>query len=216
MASLTRRQQDIVSVSIELISRKGIQELTIRNLARELGITEPAIYRHFAGKTEILAAMLEYLHSDVVAMFEHVGTEGSALSRLESYYRMLLERLASSPAAAAVVFSDEAFMNEERLTSVVRTLMERGINNTRELLQQAFDNKEIRRDQYLNADDLAVLLLGGIRLLVRRWHMDKQSGDLRSDGLRVLRSFLGLVEHRDEDVKPSPASRAEPGRAGRK
>lgn len=193
MAGLTRRQQEIVAVSIELISRKGIQELTIRNLARELGITEPAIYRHFAGKTEILTAMLEYLHSDIVAVFDHAGTDGSALSRLERSFRLLLERLESSPAAAAVVFSDEAFMNEERLSLVVRRLMERGINNTRELLQQAFDNNEIRRDQHLNADDLAVLLLGGIRLVVRRWHMDKQGGDLRSDGLRVLKSFLGLV-----------------------
>ena len=51
---LTERQQEILDKSIEIISRKGIQGLTIKNLSKEIGISEPAIYRHFESKTDIL------------------------------------------------------------------------------------------------------------------------------------------------------------------
>lgn len=39
---LTRRQQEIVRTALELIAAGGIQNLTIRNLADRLGLTEPA------------------------------------------------------------------------------------------------------------------------------------------------------------------------------
>ncbi len=45
MKELTKRQKEIIQVSIELISEKSIQGLTIKNLAEKLSITEGAIYR---------------------------------------------------------------------------------------------------------------------------------------------------------------------------
>ena len=55
---LTVRQQEIVEKSIRLISEKGIQGFTIKNLAKSVGISEPAIYRHFESKIEILITIL--------------------------------------------------------------------------------------------------------------------------------------------------------------
>ena len=54
----TDRQKEIISVSLDLISEKGIQGLTIKNLAQRIGITEPAIYRHYENKIHILLASL--------------------------------------------------------------------------------------------------------------------------------------------------------------
>jgi len=51
---LTDRQIEIINKSIDIIATKGIQGLTIKNLSKEIGISEPAIYRHFESKTDIL------------------------------------------------------------------------------------------------------------------------------------------------------------------
>ncbi len=59
MQELSSRQLQIIDASIHLISEGGIQELTMKNLSRELGISEPAIYRHFESKQKILITMLE-------------------------------------------------------------------------------------------------------------------------------------------------------------
>ena len=58
MKKFTERQQQIVEIAIKLIADKGIQNLTTKNLAKEIGISEPAIYRHFSSKLEILKAVI--------------------------------------------------------------------------------------------------------------------------------------------------------------
>ncbi|MCD4664213.1 MAG: TetR/AcrR family transcriptional regulator, partial [Bacteroidales bacterium] len=44
---LSDRQQQIIEESIKIIDEKGIQGLTIKNLSKAIGISEPGIYRHF-------------------------------------------------------------------------------------------------------------------------------------------------------------------------
>ena len=56
---LTDRQKEIIEVSLNLIAGKGIQGLTIKNISKEIGISEPAIYRHYENKIQILIALLE-------------------------------------------------------------------------------------------------------------------------------------------------------------
>ena len=59
---LTERQQEIWDHAIALISEKGIQGLTMKNLSKRLGISEPAIYRHYENKIDILVSLLDYRH----------------------------------------------------------------------------------------------------------------------------------------------------------
>ncbi len=50
MNDFTVRQKQIIQESIQLIADKGIQGLTIKNISKSIGISEPAIYRHFDNK----------------------------------------------------------------------------------------------------------------------------------------------------------------------
>jgi AcrR family transcriptional regulator len=53
----TRRQ--ILDASLHLFSRHGFARTTVRAIARDVGITNAAIYYHFASKQELLEALLE-------------------------------------------------------------------------------------------------------------------------------------------------------------
>ncbi len=67
----TARQKEITEVALELISEKGIQGLTIKNLANKIGITEPAIYRHYDSKIDILIAVLDLFKQNTEHFFEN-------------------------------------------------------------------------------------------------------------------------------------------------
>ncbi len=58
---ITARQKEIIAASGKLLTQSGINGLTIKNLAAEMGFTEGAVYRHFKSKEEIILLMLEYL-----------------------------------------------------------------------------------------------------------------------------------------------------------
>jgi AcrR family transcriptional regulator len=55
-SSLTR--QHILTAAIHLFSRRGFSCTTVRDIARQAGITDAAIYYHFATKEELLREIL--------------------------------------------------------------------------------------------------------------------------------------------------------------
>ena len=188
-APLTLRQREIIEHAIRLIDRHGIQALTIRHLARELGITDPAIYRHFASKTQILMGVLDVLERETV--HEAPPRNAGAVESLESQFTALFERLAAVPALSAVVFADEAFLNEEPLAERVRELMERTQRLVENLIEQAQRDGSFRSD--IPAPALATMLVGSVRFVVRRWHINRHRFDLVREGRAVVSTFLTLV-----------------------
>jgi len=53
----TRKQ--ILDASLRLFSERGFARTTVRDIAREAGITDAAIYYHFESKRELLEALVE-------------------------------------------------------------------------------------------------------------------------------------------------------------
>ncbi len=53
----TRKQ--ILDASLHLFSRRGFASTTVRDIAREAGITDAAIFYHFQSKREVLKALVE-------------------------------------------------------------------------------------------------------------------------------------------------------------
>jgi len=54
---ITRKQ--ILEASLRLFSEKGFARTTVRDIARDVGITDAAIYYHFSSKQELLEALVE-------------------------------------------------------------------------------------------------------------------------------------------------------------
>jgi AcrR family transcriptional regulator len=54
------RRQQIVSVAAKLFSQKGFSGTTTKEIAEGAGVSEAIIFRHFATKDELYAAILDY------------------------------------------------------------------------------------------------------------------------------------------------------------
>ncbi|MGW0036718.1 TetR/AcrR family transcriptional regulator [Gordonia sp. NPDC003376] len=54
------RQQQIVRGAAELFRKNGYQQVSLKDLAAEVGITAPALYKHFSGKGEILHSAIAW------------------------------------------------------------------------------------------------------------------------------------------------------------
>ncbi|MBK7271330.1 MAG: helix-turn-helix transcriptional regulator, partial [Flavobacteriales bacterium] len=55
------RQLEIMEAAGQLMTESGYAALTTKRLAERMGFSEPALYRHFKNKEEILLTMLHYL-----------------------------------------------------------------------------------------------------------------------------------------------------------
>lgn len=69
----TPRQAEILDRATELVAESGLAQLTMKRLAERVGFTEPAIYRHYSGKSALLAAMIERLGGRLLETIEEIA-----------------------------------------------------------------------------------------------------------------------------------------------
>ncbi len=67
---LSRRATEIVSAARELLEQEGLEALSMRNLAERLGIRAPSLYKHFAGKEALEAALISIGFDEQADLFE--------------------------------------------------------------------------------------------------------------------------------------------------
>ena len=84
----------IIDVSRAIVEDEGIEHLTIRRIAETIDRTQPAVYQHFAGKDEILTAVVV---EGFVALVERLkraarGDKPSLTSIASAYVRFGLDR----------------------------------------------------------------------------------------------------------------------------
>jgi AcrR family transcriptional regulator len=192
MAELTKRQKDISEAAIKVIAEGGIQKLTMGNVARQLDISEPAIYRHFSGKLDILLAMLGQFKQRAEFQLKQVQFfDTSGLLLLETIFLEHSAQFTANPHLAAVMFSEEAFCNDPRLREEIVAILNLTHETISGVIERAQSKGQIRAD--LPSDHLALMTLGALRLLVKRWHLSNFAFDLREESSRVWESLKTLL-----------------------
>ncbi len=186
-----------MEVSIGIIANSGIQHLTIKNIARFMGISEPAIYRHFSSKHEILSRILGSFEDIARKELPRIsGMELSACEKLRFLFRNHAEVFSLNPALAAVIFSEEIFQNEEELSRRVAAVMDFSQKAIAKIITQGQDRGEIRRE--ISATRLALITMGTLRLLVTRWRMSGNSFSLVREAAEMWHSLSLLFNCRKE------------------
>ena len=66
---LPRREQ-IVNAARKLVIKCGSENVTVRRIAQEVGVSEAAIYRHFKSKRDILYLLVETIESNLISDLE--------------------------------------------------------------------------------------------------------------------------------------------------
>ena len=192
MEALKPRAEQIVDEAIKLLSEGGIVALTTKNLAGAVGISEPALYRYFKGKIDILVAILDRLSSNMERLFEQsMNREDSVLEQIHSVYERVFHSFAKQPALASVVFSEEMFRHDPRLSERVSRIMDTVEGHMLSLLRSKKGRAECRRD--IPAEDLARVIMGSLRFLVTRWRLSGYAFDLEKEGMALWKSLRLMI-----------------------
>ena len=193
MIIYTERQKAIINISIKLIAERGIQQLTIKNISRGLGVSEPAIYRHFECKMDILLAILSNFKSMTKDAIERLQLiDISAIQKIERLFTTHFKRFVINPALAAVIFSEEIFQNDKRLSAQVSEIMKFNQEAMLILIEKGQKNDDIRTD--IPVEQLSLIIIGGLRMIVTKWRLSNYSFDLEKEGADLWKAIIKLIE----------------------
>ena len=189
------RQRQIIEISLEIIRSGGIQKLTTKEISKQIGISEQAIYRHFESKLHILTAVIQYFDSCFKELFASIDMPDKPLDQIKKITSSHLEFFNDNPAIAAVIFSEEIFQNDDTLAAEVKQSLEKRLNHMTTLISAGQLSGEIKNE--FAANNLAHMLLAIMRLLVTRWRLADFSYDLRMRGKEIIDDFLNLIKKQD-------------------
>ncbi|MFS1523646.1 nucleoid occlusion factor SlmA [Microbulbifer sp. 2304DJ12-6] len=139
---ITRRQQILEALAHMLEASPGAR-ITTAALAREVGFSEAALYRHFPSKSKMFEGLIEFIEE---AIFSRVALilrdEPSALSRCQKILHLLLAFCERNPGITRLLTGDALTGETERLHGRILQLFDRLETQMRQILREA----ELRED----------------------------------------------------------------------
>lgn len=100
-------REALIAKAIEVLTAQGVQALSLRALARDLGVSHAAPTRHFATKTDLLQAIAEEGVSRLIEMAKKGGTSASSRERLLQMSFAYVEWARQNPAFHLVLRNPE-------------------------------------------------------------------------------------------------------------
>ncbi len=193
------RKQEIVETTLRLADKIGPDRLTTEMIAREVGLSQPGIFRHFPKKENIWEAVALVLSERMGKVWQEAEEESdqAPLERLRELVRRHLQLIEDTPALPAILFSREMHLENAALREAFFGTMNRFHAHLLKLLEQAKSQGLLRPD--LPSKDAAFLIIGIIQSLALRWSLSGRSMNLVKTGMRLLDlQFAGFACMQDE------------------
>jgi AcrR family transcriptional regulator len=171
------RKKEIIEAARKLIYKKGSEHVTVNNIAKEVKISEAAIYRHFRNKKEILSFLASHITESLIQDIDSAGQSG--LSSPDNISRILkshLSKIEQKRGVSFQVIAEIISFGDKRLNKQVYDDIQKYLERFRELLDNGIKDGSIREN--IDSEATALLLFVMIQGLVNTWALSNYSFDL--------------------------------------
>src|SRR3954471_24410994 len=113
-------KRHILRAAMKLFSERGLAGTSIRDIARESGYTNPALYKHFTSKDELAVHLFETCHQRLWTKCHSAINAGTDFEdKLDGYVGAVLELVDAHP-EAMVFLSENARLLWPKSSAAVR------------------------------------------------------------------------------------------------
>lgn len=177
-----------VEAVVELAGERNPSEITTAAIAKHMGLTQGALFRHFPNKEAILQAVMNWVSERLMARIDKaVPAEASALEALEKMFMAHAGFVMDHPGIPRVLFGELQRAEETAAKRLVRSLIRRYGERIERVLEQGKARGEIDPD--LDAGATAVLFIGTIQGLVMQSMLEGDVSHIGREAPRVFAIF---------------------------
>ena len=166
------RKLQILQTLAEMLQKPQGEKITTASLAGKIGVSEAALYRHFASKAQMFEGLIEFIEQSLFSVINQITSEETeGFKQIELIIGLLL-RFAQKNRGMTRVLIGEALVNEnDRLQTRINQLHDRLEATLKQSLRLATSQQEISAD--IDAAAQANLMMS---FVVGRWHQFAKSG----------------------------------------
>lgn len=153
------RQEQIKKAVLEIITEDGVHNISTRNLAKKIGLTEGAIFRHFPTKRDIIKGIMDDVAKDLIGSLRSIVLEPiKAEEKLFKYLCKNVKYLKENRGITILLFSEATHLGDMGLKEKLNQIL---------LEQKQFIIKIVKDgisenvwDKNVNPEDFAMLYMG--------------------------------------------------------
>jgi len=179
------RRLQILQTLAAILEEPQAEKITTASLAARVGVSEAALYRHFASKAQMYEGLIEFIEQTLFGLIAKVTAGTPAPDQAAAIVTLLLNFSGKNPGMTRVLIGDALVNENGRLQKRINQLHDRIEAELRQCLRLSLDK------QSELAAPLANLMLC---FVVGRWHQFAKSGFSRSPNADVEMLLKLLVQ----------------------
>ena len=160
------RRQSILETLARMLAERSGERITTAELAKAVGVSEAALYRHFPSKAKMLEALLDFIEESLFSRINRILTEEpDAEARIRNILFLILGFADKNPGMARLLTGDVLTGETERLRKRVVQIYDRIEAQLKQVLREA----DLNQTQRATIPEMAGLLLAFVEGRIARF-----------------------------------------------
>jgi len=153
------RQEQIKQAVLNIIYTDGLKNLSTRNLAQKIGMSEGSIFRHFATKQDIVLSIIKDVQDEFIGKLRTIANSNlEPEQRLNDYLCQTVRYLTENKGITMLLFSEASHNND----AMLKTNLQQIFNNQKLLVSKIIlDGIAIGQwDESIAVENVAMIYMG--------------------------------------------------------
>ena len=130
------RKTQILQTLAAMLEQPQVEKITTAALAAKVGVSEAALYRHFASKAQMFEALIEFIEASVFTLVNQIAqSERDGRAQVRQIVSMLLNFSEKNPGMVRVLIGDALVNEDPRLQVRINQLVDRIESSLKQALQ---------------------------------------------------------------------------------
>ena len=170
------RKDEIVRAALAIVENSGLDKLNINEIAAKVEMVPAAIYRHFKGREEIVAALIEHIDQRLQYNLSQANAvTGTPIAKLKTLFELHVTLLKEEAAIPRVLYFLLSSDRNPELKAGMLSAVGVYVQQVKKLLQQGQRKGEISPD--IDATAAAMMFLGMVQPLAILGQINKEMLD---------------------------------------
>ena len=188
----TERKEAILTEAMQLIIENGLSDLTMSKVAKRMNFSEPAMYRHFQNKQDLVISMIQRISACFEEVFQKFDQAEPPGVFLPQYFAAQLQYLEKVRGVTLLFLSESAFSSNTAIRQELQEMFQGQIGRIAGYLKLAATRGQIRPD--VDPATAALVYMGTVQAFTTRFILSAQTISVAEASRPALDIFLkGVV-----------------------
>ncbi|NPA58445.1 MAG: TetR/AcrR family transcriptional regulator [Aquificae bacterium] len=184
--SIKERKEEVFLVISQIIAEKGLSEVSTVEVAKRLGVSQPAIYKYFKNKDEMIVYFLEHLKGQLEEVLKKASKGKNTREKLKLIYKEHFKLIEKTKILPRIIFSDVVYLGNPAKKEVLKDAILTYKKGIIDILKEGIEKGEVVN---IDPEIGARLFIGSIIATTLTWMLKDMEFKLSEQVDRLMENW---------------------------